>query len=126
MELLDCAFPLLNDVITTDQPKIAFKDVNIALLVGARPRTQNMERKDLLTANGPIFCEQGQALNEVASRNVKVLVVGNPANTNAYIAMKNAPNLKPSNFSAMLRLDHNRTLVQMLKNYPSRYLKSAD
>ena len=113
MELLDCAFPLLNDVITTDQPKIAFKDADIALLVGARPRTQNMERKDLLTANGPIFCEQGQALNEVASRNVKVLVVGNPANTNAYIAMKNAPNLKPSNFSAMLRLDHNRALVQI-------------
>ncbi len=113
MELLDCAFPLLNDVITTDQPKIAFKDVDIALLVGARPRTQNMERKDLLTANGPIFKEQGQALDEVANRNVKVLVVGNPANTNAYIAMKNAPNLKPTNFSAMLRLDHNRALVQI-------------
>ena len=113
MELQDCAFPLLNDVITTDQPKIAFKDVDIALLVGARPRTQNMERKDLLAANGPIFSEQGQALDEVASRDVKILVVGNPANTNAYIAMKNAPNLKPSNFSAMLRLDHNRALVQI-------------
>lgn len=113
MELLDCAFPLLNDVITTDQPKIAFKDVDIALLVGARPRTQNMERKDLLTANGPIFCEQGHALDKVASRDVKVLVVGNPANTNAYIAMKNAPSLKLSNFSAMLRLDHNRALVQI-------------
>lgn len=113
MELLDCAFPLLNDVITTDQPKIAFKDVDIALLVGARPRTQNMERKDLLAANGPIFREQGQAIDEVASRDVKVLVVGNPANTNAYITMKNAPNLKPTNFSAMLRLDHNRALVQV-------------
>ena len=95
MELQDCAFPLLNDVITTDKPKIAFKDVDIALLVGARPRTQNMERKDLLAANGPIFSEQGQALDEVASRDVKVLVVGNPANTNAYIAMKNAPMNKP-------------------------------
>ncbi|MDH5552110.1 MAG: malate dehydrogenase [Nitrosomonas sp.] len=113
MELLDCAFPLLNDVITTDQPRVAFKDVDIALLVGARPRTQNMERKDLLAANGPIFSEQGQALDEVASRNVKVLVVGNPANTNAYIAMKNAPNLKPTSFSAMLRLDHNRALAQV-------------
>ncbi len=113
MELQDCAFPLLNDVITTDSPKIAFKDVDIALLVGARPRTQNMERKDLLMANGPIFTEQGKALNEVANRNVKVLVVGNPANTNAYIAMKNAPGLKPTNFSAMLRLDHNRALVQV-------------
>ena len=113
MELQDCAFPLLNNVITTDDPITAFKDVDIALLVGARPRTQNMERKDLLTANGPIFTEQGKALDKVASRNVKVLVVGNPANTNAYIAMKNAPNLKPTNFSAMLRLDHNRALVQV-------------
>lgn len=113
MELQDCAFPLLNDVITTDNPIIAFKDVDIALLVGARPRTQNMERKDLLMANGPIFSEQGKALDEVANRNVKVLVVGNPANTNAYIAMKNAPGLKPANFSAMLRLDHNRALVQV-------------
>ncbi len=113
MELQDCAFPLLNDVITTDNPLIAFKDVDIALLVGARPRTQNMERKDLLMANGPIFTEQGKALDEVANRNVKILVVGNPANTNAYIAMKNAPGLKPKNFSAMLRLDHNRALVQV-------------
>ncbi len=115
MELQDCAFPLLNDIITTDNPIIAFKDVDIALLIGARPRTQNMERKDLLAANGPIFTEQGKALNEVANRNVKVLVVGNPANTNAYIAMKNAPGLKPTNFSAMLRLDHNRALVQVAR-----------
>lgn len=113
MELLDCAFPLLSDVITTDNPRVAFKDADIALLVGARPRTQNMERKDLLTANGPIFSEQGKALDEVASRNVKVLVVGNPANTNAYITMKNAPSLKHENFSAMLRLDHNRALLQV-------------
>ena len=113
MELQDCAFPLLNNVITTDNPKVAFKDVDIALLVGARPRTQNMERKDLLMANGPIFTEQGKALDEVANRNVKVLVVGNPANTNAYITMKNAPGLKPANFSAMLRLDHNRALAQV-------------
>lgn len=113
MELQDCAFPLLTDIVTTDDPRIAFKDVDIALLIGALPRGENMERKDLLTANGPIFIEQGKALNDVASRGVKVLVVGNPANTNAYIAMKNAPELKPHNFSAMLRLDHNRALFQV-------------
>ncbi len=113
MELLDCAFPLLTDVITTDNPRIAFKDIDIALLVGARPRGENMQRKDLLEANGPIFIEQGRVLNEVASRNVKVLVVGNPANTNAYIAMKNAPDINPSNFTAMLQLDHNRALSQV-------------
>ncbi|MDP1559575.1 MAG: malate dehydrogenase [Nitrosomonas sp.] len=115
MELYDCAFPLLTDVITTDNPRIAFKDVDIAILVGARPRTANMARKDLLAANGPIFTEQGRALNEVANRNVKVLVVGNPANTNAYITMKNAPDIKPESFSAMLRLDHNRALSQVAR-----------
>lgn len=113
MELHDCAFPLLTEVITTDDPKVAFNNVDIALLVGARPRGENMERKDLLAANGPIFIEQGKALNAVAKRNVKVLVVGNPANTNAYITLKNAPDLDPGNFSAMLRLDHNRALSQV-------------
>jgi malate dehydrogenase len=113
MELEDCAFPLLSGVIVTDDPKTAFRDVEVALLVGAKPRTKGMERKDLLEANGAIFTTQGKALDEVASRNVKVLVVGNPANTNAYIAMKNAKGLKPQNFTAMMRLDHNRSLSQI-------------
>lgn len=113
MELEDCAFPLLTDIIQSDDPKIAFKDADIALLVGARPRSKGMERKDLIEANGAIFTVQGQALNEVANRNVKVLVVGNPANTNAYIAMKSAPDLPERNFTAMLRLDHNRALSQL-------------
>jgi malate dehydrogenase len=113
MELDDCAFPLLAGIIQTDDPKIAFKDADYALLVGARPRGPGMERKDLLEANGAIFTAQGKALNDVASRNVKVLVVGNPANTNAYIAMKNAPDLNPANFTAMMRLDHNRALTQI-------------
>ncbi|UCD67550.1 MAG: malate dehydrogenase [Betaproteobacteria bacterium] len=113
MELDDCAFPLLADVIQSDDPKVAFKDADIALLVGARPRSKGMERKDLLEANGAIFTVQGKALNEVASRSVKVLVVGNPANTNAYIAMKSAPDLPRENFTAMLRLDHNRALSQL-------------
>jgi malate dehydrogenase len=113
MELEDCAFPLLAHVIATDDPNIAFKDAEYALLVGARPRGPGMERKDLLEANGAIFTTQGKALNAVADRQVKVLVVGNPANTNAYIAMKNAPDLDPSNFSAMMRLDHNRALTQL-------------
>lgn len=113
MELEDCAFPLLTDIIKSDDPKIAFKDADIALLVGARPRSKGMERKDLIEANGAIFTVQGQALNEVANRNVKVLVVGNPANTNAYIAMKSAPDLPQRNFTAMLRLDHNRALSQL-------------
>lgn len=113
MELEDCAFPLLTDIVQSDNPKIAFKDVDIALLVGARPRSKGMERKDLIEANGAIFTVQGQALNEVANRNVKVLVVGNPANTNAYIAMKSAPDLPERNFTAMLRLDHNRALSQL-------------
>jgi len=112
MELYDCAFPLLTEIITTDNPEVVFENVDFALLVGARPRGENMERKDLLAANGPIFIAQGRALNVAAKRNVKVLVVGNPANTNAYITLKNAPDLDPANFSAMLRLDHNRALSQ--------------
>ena len=113
MELDDCAFPLLAGMIAASDAKVAFKDADIALLVGARPRTKGMERKDLLEANGAIFTVQGKALNEVASRNIKVLVVGNPANTNAYIAMNSAPSLPRENFTAMLRLDHNRSLSQL-------------
>jgi len=113
MELEDCAFPLLAGVVVTDDPKVAFRDADYALLVGARPRSKGMERKDLLEANGAIFTVQGRALDECASRNVRVLVVGNPANTNAYIAMKSAPNLQKKNFTAMLRLDHNRALSQL-------------
>lgn len=115
MELDDCAFPLLVNVIGTDDPKVAFKDADYALLVGARPRGPGMERADLLQENAKIFTVQGKALNEVASRDVKVLVVGNPANTNAYIAMKSAPDLPAKNFTAMLRLDHNRALTQVAK-----------
>ena len=113
MELEDCAFPLLAGMVGTDDAMIAFKDADIAMLVGARPRGPGMERKDLLLENAKIFTAQGAALNAVASRNVKVLVVGNPANTNAYIAMKSAPDLNPKNFTAMLRLDHNRALSQL-------------
>ncbi|MDO4681739.1 MAG: malate dehydrogenase [Lautropia sp.] len=113
MELEDCAFPLLAGVVVTDDPNVAFKDADYALLVGARPRSKGMERKDLLEANGAIFTVQGKALNDHASRDVKVLVVGNPANTNAYIAMKSAPDLPKKNFTAMLRLDHNRALSQL-------------
>ena len=113
MELEDCAFPLLAGMVGTDDAEVAFKDADIALLVGARPRGPGMERKDLLLENAKIFTAQGAALNKVASRDVKVLVVGNPANTNAYIAMKSAPDLKASNFTAMLRLDHNRALSQL-------------
>jgi malate dehydrogenase len=113
MELDDCAFPLLQSMVAASDAKVAFKDVDVALLVGARPRGPGMERKDLLEANGAIFVPQGKALNEVASRDVKVLVVGNPANTNALIAMKNAPSLKPQQFTAMMRLDHNRALTQV-------------
>jgi malate dehydrogenase len=113
MELDDCAFPLLAGVVETDDAKVAFKDADFALLVGARPRSKGMERKDLLEANGAIFTVQGKALNDVASRDVKVLVVGNPANTNAYIAMNSAPDLPRENFTAMLRLDHNRALSQL-------------
>ena len=113
MELADCAFPLLAGVVQSDDPRVAFKDADIALLVGARPRSKGMERKDLLEANGAIFTGQGKALNEVASRSVRVLVVGNPANTNCYIAMNSAPDLPRENFTAMLRLDHNRALSQL-------------
>ncbi len=113
MELEDCAFPLLAGMVGTDDAEVAFKDADIALLVGARPRGPGMERKDLLLENAKIFTAQGAALNKVASRNVKVLVVGNPANTNAYIAMKSAPDLPAKNFTAMLRLDHNRALSQL-------------
>ena len=113
MELDDCAFPLLAGVVQTDDPKVAFKDASVALLVGARPRSKGMERKDLLEANGAIFTVQGRALNEVAARDIKVLVVGNPANTNALIAMNSAPDLPRGNFTAMLRLDHNRALSQL-------------
>jgi malate dehydrogenase len=113
MELEDCAFPLLAGVVQTDDPNVAFKDVNYALLVGSMPRKQGMERGDLLAANGGIFRPQGQALSEHAAKDVKVLVVGNPANTNALIAMNNAPKLSNKQFSAMTRLDHNRALSQL-------------
>jgi malate dehydrogenase len=113
MELADCAFPTLNKVVVTDDAKVAFRDCNAAMLVGARPRGPGMERKDLLLANAQIFSAQGKALNEVADRNVKVLVVGNPANTNALIARANARDLNPHNFTAMTRLDHNRALSQL-------------
>ncbi len=113
MELDDCAFPLLEGMSAHSDAREAFKDVDVALLVGARPRGPGMERKDLLHVNAQIFTAQGKALNDVASRDVKVLVVGNPANTNAYIAMKSAPDLPAKNFTAMLRLDHNRALSQL-------------
>ena len=113
MELEDCAFPLLHDVFSTDDPALAFRDVQAALLVGSRPRGPGMERKDLLEANANIFTVHGKALDEHAHRNVKVLVVGNPANTNAYIAMRSAPDLEAKNFTAMLRLDYNRGLSQL-------------
>jgi malate dehydrogenase len=113
MELEDCAFPLLAGIVGTGDPAVAFQNADLALLVGAKPRGPGMERKDLLMENAKIFIEQGKALDRVASRDVKVLVVGNPANTNAYIAMKSAPSLPKKNFTAMLRLDHNRALSQL-------------
>jgi malate dehydrogenase len=113
MELNDCAFPLLADIVATDDANVAFKDADYALLVGARPRGAGMERKDLLEANGKIFGPQGKALNDHAKRDVKVLVVGNPANTNALIAQQNAPDLDPKCFTAMVRLDHNRAMSQL-------------
>ncbi len=113
MELNDCAFPLLQEVITSDDPEVAFKDSDYALLVGARPRGPGMERKDLLEANAAIFSGQGKAMNKVASRDIRVLVVGNPANTNALIASANAPDIDNSQFTAMTRLDHNRALSQL-------------
>ncbi len=115
MELDDCAFPLLQGMVATSDPMVAFKDADVALVVGARPRGPGMERKDLLEANGRIFAPQGQALDRVASRDVKVLVVGNPANTNCLIAMKNAKSLKPTQFTAMMRLDHNRAVSQVAR-----------
>lgn len=113
LELEDGAFPLLLDIVHTDDPMVAFKDADIAILIGARPRSKGMEQKDLLVANAAIFAQQGKALNAVASRDVKVLVVGNPANTNALIAMSCAPDLPRENFTAMLRLDHNRAVTQL-------------
>ncbi len=113
MELDDCAFPLLADVLLTDDANLAFKDVNWALLVGARPRSKGMERKDLLSANGAIFTVQGKAINDQAAPDVRVLVVGNPANTNALIAMRSAPDLPAERFTAMTRLDHNRAMTQL-------------
>jgi malate dehydrogenase len=113
MELNDCAFPTLNRIVATDDARVAFRDCHVALLVGARPRSAGMERKDLLLANAQIFSAQGKALNEVADRGLRVLVVGNPANTNALIACHNAPDLDARNFTAMTRLDHNRALSQL-------------
>jgi len=113
MEVEDCAFPLVNEIIQTDDPNVAFKDADYCLLVGARPRGPGMERKDLLEANAAIFSVQGKAINDNANKNVKVLVVGNPANTNALIAYRNAPDLEPGQFTAMTRLDHNRAIAQL-------------
>ncbi len=120
MELDDCAFPLLHSVAATDDPATAFADADYALLVGARPRGPGMERKDLLAENAKIFSVQGRALNEAASRDVRVLVVGNPANTNALIASANAPDLNPQQFSAMTRLDHNRAISQLASKVGAR------
>jgi malate dehydrogenase len=113
MELDDCAFPLLAGIVCTDDPDVGFKDTDYALLVGARPRGPGMERKDLLEANAAIFSVQGKAINDNASRDIKVLVVGNPANTNALITQRNAPDIDPRNFTAMMRLDHNRAKTQI-------------
>ena len=113
MEIEDCAFPLVAGIVQTDDANVAFKDADYCLLVGARPRGPGMERKDLLEANAAIFSAQGKAINDNASKDVKVLVVGNPANTNALIAYRNAPDLKPGQFTAMTRLDHNRAMAQL-------------
>lgn len=113
MELDDCAFPLLAGIVCTDNPDVGFKDADYALLVGARPRGPGMERKDLLEANAAIFSVQGKAINDHASRDIRVLVVGNPANTNALITQRNAPDIEPRNFTAMMRLDHNRAKTQI-------------
>lgn len=123
MELNDCAFPLVAGIVATDDPNVAFKDADFGLLVGSRPRGPGMERSDLLKANGAIFTVQGKALNDHASRDVKILVVGNPANTNCLIAMKNAPDLNPKNFTAMMRLDHNRSLSQIAEKTGSHSTK---
>ena len=121
MELDDCAFPLVQDIVYTDDANVAFKDADYALLVGSRPRGPGMERKDLLEANAAIFSAQGKALNDNASKNVKVLVVGNPANTNCLIAAANAPDINPANFTAMTRLDHNR-LTAPSSNFQTDFL----
>ena len=113
MELDDCAFPLLKEIVATDDPNVAFKDSNFAMLVGAMPRKKGMERKDLLTANSKIFSVQGKAIEENAKKDIRVLVVGNPANTNALITMANAPSIKHGNITAMTRLDHNRAISQL-------------
>ena len=113
MEIEDCAFPLVAGIVQSDDPNVAFKDADYCLLVGARPRGPGMERKDLLEANAAIFSAQGKAINDNASASVKVLVVGNPANTNALIAYRNAPDLQPRQFTAMMRLDHNRAIAQL-------------
>ncbi|MGF1615684.1 MAG: malate dehydrogenase [Gammaproteobacteria bacterium] len=120
MEINDCAYPLVENIITTDDANVAFKDVDYALLVGAKPRGKGMERKDLLSENGKIFGPQGKALNDHASRAVRVVVIGNPANTNALIAMKNAPDLDPRQFTAMTRLDHNRAVSQLAQKTGSK------
>lgn len=123
MELQDAAFPLLMDIVATDDPETAFREADYALLVGARPRGPGMERKDLLSANGKIFGPQGAAMNKVANRDIKVLVVGNPANTNALIARSAAPDLDPRNFTAMTRLDHNRALAQLADKLGAHHSK---
>jgi len=123
MELNDCAFPLLAGIVATDDPNVAFKDIDYGFLVGARPRGPGMERADLLEANAKIFSVQGKALNENASKDVKILVVGNPANTNALITLKNAPDLNPKNITAMMRLDHNRSLSQIAEKAGSHSTK---
>ncbi len=120
MELKDCAFPLVAGVVATDDPNIAFKEADYAVLIGARPRGPGMERSDLLKANAEIFSVQGKALNDHANPNVKILVVGNPANTNALITLKNAPDLNPRNITAMMRLDHNRALSQLAEKTDSK------
>ena len=125
MELDDCAFPLLSDIIQTDDANVAFKDADYALLVGSRPRGPGMERKDLLEANAAIFSAQGKALNDHASRDVRVLVVGNPANTNCLIAQRNAPDIDARNFTAMTRLDHNRAMAQ-LANKAGKHVSEVD
>ncbi|MBE0585555.1 MAG: malate dehydrogenase, partial [Desulfofustis sp.] len=123
MELNDCAYPLVAGIVATDDPNVAFKDADYAFLVGARPRGPGMERSDLLEANAKIFSVQGKALNDHASREVKVLIVGNPANTNALITLKNAPNLNPKNITSMMRLDHNRAMSQIAEKAGSHTTK---
>ena len=125
MEIEDCAFPLVHSIVQTDDPNVAFKDADYCLLVGARPRGPGMERKDLLEANAAIFSVQGKAINDSASRDVKVIVVGNPANTNALIAYRNAPDLDPGQFTAMTRLDHNRAMAQ-LANKTGKHTTDVD